>query len=61
VKSERLKRITVDPSDTKTIRKLVAEGIASGRGKPAEEVFERLIAKYGAMAKAKKSRAKLGR
>jgi hypothetical protein len=61
VKTKRLDRITVDPSDTKTIRKLVAEGIASGRAKPAEEVFERLIAKYDAMAKANKSRAKPGR
>ena len=61
VKTKRLERITVDPSDTKTIRKLVAEGISSGRSRPAEEVFERLIAKYGAMAKAKKSRAKARR
>ena len=57
----RFKRISVDPSDTETIRRLVAEGIASadnGRLKPAEEVFDRLIAKYGAMAKARKSKAK---
>jgi antitoxin ParD1/3/4 len=56
----RFKRITVDPSDTETIKKLVAEGIASadsGRLKPAEEVFDRLIAKYGAMAKSKKHKA----
>jgi antitoxin ParD1/3/4 len=53
----RFKRTTVDPADTKAIRKLVAEGIASadsGRMKPAAEVFDRLIAKYSAMAKAKK-------
>lgn len=62
----RFKRISVDPSDTETIRRLVAEAIDSadqGRMKPAEEVFDRLIAKYGAMAKAKKkkSTAKSGR
>ncbi len=56
----RFRRITVDPSDTKTIKKLVAEGIASanrGRVKPADEVFDRLIAKYGAMAKTKTRQA----
>jgi len=57
----RSKRITVDPSDTATIRKLVAEGIASagrGRLKPMEEVFDRLEAKYRAMEKAAKGKAK---
>jgi len=57
----RFKRITVDPSDTRRIRKLVAEGIASadsGRLKPAEEVFDRLEAKYAAMARARKKKTK---
>jgi antitoxin ParD1/3/4 len=57
----RFKRISVDPSDTVTIRKLVAEGIASAdRGglKPMEEVFDRLEAKYRAMEKASKGKAK---
>lgn len=39
----------------RALGKLLEEGeadIAAGRVKPAEEVFERLIAKYEAMAKA---------
>jgi len=57
----RFHRITVDPSDTAAIRRLVAEGLASakqGRLKPAEEVFQRLTAKYKAMAAANKRKAK---
>jgi len=57
----RFHRITVDPSDTAAIRRLVAEGLESaerGRLKPAEEVFQRLTAKYKAMAAAKKRKAK---
>jgi antitoxin ParD1/3/4 len=57
----RFRRITVDPSDTATIRKLVEEGVRSadrGRVKPAEEVFDRLEKKYAAMAEARKQKAR---
>lgn len=35
------------------LRAEIAAGRASGPGKPADEVFERLEAKYAAMAKAR--------
>lgn len=35
------------------VRAEIAAGRASGPGKPADEVFERLEAKYAAMAKAR--------
>jgi len=57
----RLRRITVDPSDSGTIRKLVEEGMRSadrGRLKPATEVFDRLERKYRAMARARKPKAR---
>jgi antitoxin ParD1/3/4 len=46
----RFRRITVDPSDTATIRKLVEEGMNSGPSVDAEEVFDRLERKYTALA-----------
>jgi hypothetical protein len=49
----RFKRISVDPSDTEAIRKLVAEALDSPTV-DAETVFARLRAKYAAMAAAKK-------
>jgi antitoxin ParD1/3/4 len=47
----RFKRITVDPSDTATIRKLVEEGAASGPSVDAGPVFDRLEKKYTALAR----------
>jgi len=55
----RYRRITVDPSDIATIRKLVEEGVRSaerGRLKPAEEVIARLEKKYRSMARKPKAR-----
>jgi antitoxin ParD1/3/4 len=49
----RFKRISVDPSDTETIRRLVAEALDSP-SVDAEPVFARLEAKYAAMAAAKR-------
>lgn len=46
----RFKRITVDPSDTATIRKLVEEGMASGPSVDAGPVFDRLKKQYAALA-----------
>lgn len=57
----RFRRITVDPSDTNAIRKLVEEGIRSadhGKLKPAKEVFDRLERKYRAQAQARKPKAR---
>ena len=45
----RFRRISVDPSDTETIRKLVAEALDSPTVE-AEPVFARLEAKYAALA-----------
>lgn len=42
----RCRRISVDPSDAKTLRKLVAEGMASGPSIDAELVFEELRKRY---------------
>ncbi len=46
----RYRRITVDPSDSDTIRRLVEEGIASGPSVDADIVFDRLERKYAALA-----------
>lgn len=57
----RFKRITVDPSDTDAIRKLVEEGARSadrGKLKSAKEVFDRLERKYRALALARKPKAR---
>jgi len=45
----RFKRISVDPSDTETIRRLVAEALDSPTVE-AEPVFARLEAKYAALS-----------
>ena len=42
----RCRRISVDPSDTATLRKLVAEGVESGPTIDAEQVFEELRKRY---------------
>ena len=47
----RYRRLSVDPSDVDTLRRLVTEGINSGPSIEAEPVFERLLAKYGAPAR----------
>lgn len=52
-----LERIT--PKSLADLKRMIQEGVDSmerGEGKPAEEVFARLTAKYRAMAKAQKKR-----
>jgi antitoxin ParD1/3/4 len=49
----RFHRITVDPSDTATLKRLVAEALDSPSVE-AEPVFARLEAKYAALAAAEK-------
>ena len=39
------------PLDLETLRRLWREGVESGPSVPAEEVFDRLEAKYAAMAR----------
>lgn len=50
VRDWRLKR-RVEAMDMKELRDLIKDGIDSGPSIPAEEVFARLKAKYGATAK----------